>query len=197
VDYAHFSEWLFDERRMGEAPGRPADLPPGKIVGFIGLLSEWVDQALLVRLAREVPETQVVLIGRADVAIDRLRVEPNIHVLGPRPFGELPAYVAHFAAGIIPFVVDELTRAVNPIKLREMMAAGCPVVCTDLPEVAGYARAEGGGVAMAADGEEFVRWVREAIARPPDMATRRKISEGVRAETWAAKTKEIVDIIAG
>ena len=129
VDHAHFAAAL-------DAPDRPRDLPDGDIVGFFGLLSEWVDQELLVRLAEAVPTANVVLIGTADVDVSALESVPNIHLLGPRPFRELPAYIASFRVGIIPFAVNELTKAVNPIKLREMLAAGCPVVSTALPEVA-------------------------------------------------------------
>ena len=139
-----------------------------RTIGFFGLLSEWVDQDLILRLAREFsgilplpsgepptpvgyvaprrvgvrvssPCAQIILIGKADVDVSRLQGIPNIQLLGPRPFSELPAHIAGFTVGIIPFVVNDLTRSVNPIKLREMLSAGCPVVSTALPEVARYA----------------------------------------------------------
>ncbi len=111
---------------------------------FFGLLSEWVDQELILRLAQEFPRATMVLIGKADVAVTRLQGISNIQLLGPKPFSELPDYVAGFTVGIIPFVVNDLTRSVNPIKLREMLSAGCPVVSTDLPEVARYQRSNEG-----------------------------------------------------
>jgi len=212
VNWEHFAGPL-----GGSGPGmaaasdrvlpRPADLPDGPIVGFFGLLSEWVDQDLLVRLARELRDDThvrgsagVVLIGKADVPVERLAAEPNIHLLGPRPFAVLPAYVAHFDVGIIPFVVNELTRAVNPIKLREMLAAGCPVVSTSLPEVAAYAgdARSGGGVAsvvVASHAGDFIAAVRRAVAAPPAIDARRAISDTIRGETWAAKVGEIVGLI--
>jgi hypothetical protein len=162
-------------------------LPDGKIIGFFGLISEWVDQDLIVRIANEVgnlkprlededededegrlqcahilthshthtqsapltPDTRhptpasVVLIGKVDVAVSRLGKEKNIFILGPKPFQELPSYLAHFSIGLIPFVVNDLTKAVNPIKLREMLAAGVPVVSTALPEVENYRKSIG------------------------------------------------------
>ena len=110
---------------------------PLPAIGFFGLLSEWVDQDLILRLAREF-SARIILIGKADVDVSRLQGIPNIQLLGPRPFSELPAHIAGFTVGIIPFVVNDLTRSVNPIKLREMLSAGCPVVSTALPEVARY-----------------------------------------------------------
>lgn len=185
VDHEHFSKALLP-------PPRPDDLPAGPVAGFFGLLSEWLDQDLLLRVAQCLPECQIVLIGRADVAIDRLRGVRNIHLLGPRPFERLPAYVAHFEAGMIPFVVNELTRAVNPIKLREMLSAGCPVVSTDLPAVRPY---EGKGATVAASSEAFVAAVAAWIRKPASPAARRRISGEVAQETWRAKVQEIVRLI--
>ncbi len=189
VDHAHFAAAL----AAREVP-RPADLPAGPLVGFIGLLSEWVDQDLLVRLARAIRPASVVLIGRADVPVDALRAEPNVFVLGPRPFADLPRYLAHCEAGLIPFRVSELTRAVNPIKLREMLAAGCPVVSTALPEVARYAAPD--GVVVADDAEAFIAGVRRFLERPLTDAARAALSAGMRAETWTAKVAEILAVIA-
>jgi len=185
VDYPHFARALAEP-----ALPRPADCPPGALVGFIGLLSEWIDQALLVRLARAVHPASLVLIGKADVPIDALRAEPNIHILGPRPFAELPAYLGAMTVGLIPFQVSELTRAVNPIKLREMLAAGCPVVSTALPEVERYAGR--GGVQVAADADRFVAAVRHVLASPLNRAARLALSAPMQQETWAAKVSEIL-----
>jgi glycosyltransferase involved in cell wall biosynthesis len=133
--------WLPTSRRQqsGEGAGECVPLtacrqpPAAPVVGFFGLLSEWVDQDLILRLAEEFPQATILLIGKADVDVARLQRVPNIQLPGPKPFTELPAHIARFTVGIIPFVVNDLTRAVNPIKLREMLAAGCPVVSTAMP----------------------------------------------------------------
>ncbi|MDA0991901.1 MAG: glycosyltransferase [Verrucomicrobia bacterium] len=188
VSYEHFAAPL------RAATARPSDLPAGPVIGFFGLLSEWVDQTLLLQLAASQPQAQVVLIGMADVAVDALKNVANIHLLGPRPFAQLPDYVSHFDVGVIPFVVNELTRAVNPIKLREMLAAGCRVVATALPEVAATAR-DDGAVVVADNHQAFIDAVGTMLAHPPTAAARRALSERMASETWEAKTREIVQLI--
>jgi glycosyltransferase involved in cell wall biosynthesis len=183
VDYAHFAGALSADRR-------PDDLPEGKVVGFFGLLSEWVDQDLLLALAGRLPDAQIVLVGTADVNVDRLKGIPNIHLLGVRPFSSLPAYVAGFSVGMIPFAVNDLTRAVNPIKLREMLAAGCPVVSTRLPEVEPYA---GEWVDVADTAERFIDCVRSRLEHPAAATDRVRISNSVAGETWAAKVDEMLE----
>ncbi|MFQ3409822.1 glycosyltransferase, partial [Escherichia coli] len=60
---------------------------------------------------------------------------PNVHFTGRRPYQSLPGYCKKFDIAVLPFVVNELTLAANPLKLREYLAAGLPVVATPLPEV--------------------------------------------------------------
>jgi glycosyltransferase involved in cell wall biosynthesis len=191
VNWDHFSAPLH-----ASAP-RPADLPAGRIVGFFGLLSEWVDQDILISLAQSLSNhsaCSLVLIGRADVDISRLDAEPNIYILGPKPFSELPGYTACFDVAIIPFIVNDLTIAVNPIKLREMLAAGCPVVSTALPEVAVVA--EGREDAEAVETKDaFIAAVLRHIADPPTHERRLAISDTMRTETWSAKVDQILETI--
>lgn len=227
VDHAHFAKALAlrsQESRLRSASyggqagvrsrenGRPVDLPDGRIVGFFGLLSEWLDQDLVVALARQLKaesgmrnaegkraapgrEASVVLIGAADVDVTRLEQEPNIHLLGPKAFVELPDYIGHFDVGIIPFVVNDLTKAVNPIKLREMIAAGCPVVSTTLPEVEAHAeRGTARGVEIGRTGDAFIRRVLLRLASPLSSEERVALSDSVRFESWEVKVDEILRV---
>ena len=85
-----------------------------------------------------------------------------MHFLGRKSYAELPAYCRQFDVGLIPFKLNELTRAVNPIKLREYLAAGLPVISTPLPEVAIYEQM----VNLADTPEEFVRRRGRRAERP-------------------------------
>ncbi|MBN2302106.1 MAG: glycosyltransferase [Lentisphaerae bacterium] len=186
VQHSHFASKL-----SVSADERPKDLPDGLIAGFIGLLSDWVDLDLIVATARAIAPSHVVLIGNADIPIEMLRKEANIHVLGPRKFQDLPSYMAFFDVGIIPFKVNELTRAVNPLKLREMMAAGVPVVSTALPEVENYA--DGKAVLIGQNAVEFTDYVRKLFREPSSHEQRKAISDRVFVETWESKVRKLVE----
>lgn len=193
VDHGHFARALM-------VAERPADLRAGPLVGFFGLISEWLDQDLLIGLARALPDANVVLIGASDVDDSRLRAEPRIAVLGPRPFARLPEYASAFTVGLIPFVVNDLTRAVNPIKLREMLAAGCPVVSTALPEVEEVATAANRavgfeGVRVERTPEAFVAAVAGFVKAPLAAVQRGALSGAMAAETWTGKVGLILDAI--
>jgi hypothetical protein len=119
VDWEHFA------RAALQPPPRPDDLAdvPGPVIGFFGLLHEWVDLGLIRAVAERFPEATVVLIGQVRVPLGGLDRLPNVRVLGHRPYERLPAYCAAFDVAILPFVLNELTEAVNPIKLWEYLSA--------------------------------------------------------------------------
>ena len=115
---------------------------------------------------------------------------PNIHLLGPRPYSSLPGYAKGFTAAMLPFKVNRLTESVNPIKLREYLAAGLPVVSTALPEVKPYA----GIVRIGASVEEFVREMEAAVKDTSETAVRRRM-ESVAKDTWEARVEYISSLV--
>ncbi len=92
--------------------------------------------------------------------------------------------------GIIPFVVNALTVNVNPIKLREYLAAGLPVVSTRLPEIEPY----GEVVHLASSESEFIEGIEKALQETgPDWVARRQ--KAVAGETWQARVEEISRLV--
>jgi glycosyltransferase involved in cell wall biosynthesis len=126
VDVAHFAQAL----DATLAPPADAGDLPRPVVGFFGLIAEWIDLELLAEIARRRPSWTVVMIGKATVDTAPLRALPNVRLLGQKPYAMLPAYCRAFDVGLIPFRVDALTVRANPLKLREYLAAGLPVVST-------------------------------------------------------------------
>jgi glycosyltransferase involved in cell wall biosynthesis len=131
VDVAHFAQ----------ARGKIADPPdqaaiPGPRLGFFGVIDERLDIELVDGVAALRPGWQIVLIGPV-VKIDpaSLPRRPNIHYLGQKSYGELPAYLAGWDVALVPFARNQATRYISPTKTPEYLAAGRPVVSTSIRDV--------------------------------------------------------------
>ena len=159
------------------------------VVGFYGLLADWVDLELIRFLAVKRPDWQLVLIGKADTDLSPVRDLANVHLISQKPYSLLPAYCRSFDVAILPFVVNDLTLAANPLKLREYLAAGLPVVTTDIPE----ARRLGGRVRVGKTHEEFLEQIQLSLAEGSGL--RAEIANTMREESWAAKVAEMSDVI--
>lgn len=182
VDYEQFSAALSEETAV---PANLAALPQ-PVLGFYGTIQDWVDLDLIAYLAKRHPEWSFVMIGRASVDTERFSRYPNVHFLGRKDHSTLPAYCKGFAVGLIPYVLNERILHVNPIKLREYLSAGLPVVSTALPEVANYREF----CHLADTCEEFERGIEIAL-REDTPERRRQRSEAMRAETWEQKVAEV------
>jgi glycosyltransferase involved in cell wall biosynthesis len=171
----------------------PADLAAirGPIIGFAGQLGDACDMALLRHVALAIAPASLVFVGPVATPPTALDGLSNVHLLGARPYAELPAYVQHFDVGLIPYVHNAWTRAVDPLKLLEYCAAGIPVVSTGLPEVHKYAQ----HVAIADTPEGFVAAVRDAVSQGRD-AGRRERQALARANTWEARAAQYEHYLA-
>lgn len=138
ADLIHIPNGVDAERFARPADPPPDLVPDGRpVVGYHGMVSHWFDFDLLEGVARHRPDLRFVLVGpydpRAQEGVDRLAAVPNIEMLGERPSEAMPSYVQSFDVGTVWFEVNDLTRAVTPLKVYEYLAAGIPVVSTPLP----------------------------------------------------------------
>jgi glycosyltransferase involved in cell wall biosynthesis len=184
VDFDHF-------QTGGAAEPVPAlEGLPRPIVGFFGLISEWVDQERIADLSEHFPEVSFVLLGRNDVGLQRLAGRRNVHCLGFVPYADLPRYARYFDVGLIPFVLNQLTRAVNPVKLMEYLALGLPVLSTRLPEL----EMIDGPIRLAVTPEEFRIGLREMLAMVGP-GTRAKAQAVARRNTWDRRVEQLSDFL--
>src|ERR1043165_822062 len=110
----HGVDWFHFRRATDGGTPVPADIAslPRPILGYFGLIADdWVDQPLLVHLARSMPTASIVMLGRATTDTSRLSACPNIHLLGHRPYASLPQYCRAFDAALIPFPINDATLA--------------------------------------------------------------------------------------
>jgi glycosyltransferase involved in cell wall biosynthesis len=117
----------------------PGDLPLGKpIAGFYGSISTWLDQGLLVQTIEALPHWRFVFIGKIDCDVDKLEQFSNVYFLGAKPHTDLPKYIQNWNVAILPFVNNKQIQMCNPLKLREYLASGTPIVTTDFNALNGY-----------------------------------------------------------
>ena len=185
IDVAHFAA-ARDAR--GPEPGDQASIPRPR-VGFFGVIDERMDVDLVAALAALRPDWHLVMIGPV-VKIDpaALPQGPNIHWLGPRSYGDLPAYLAGWDLGFMPFALNESTRFISPTKTPEFLAAGLPVLSTRIRDVQRSYGAN--GLVEIADGAaEMARLGDQLLARPREpwlSAVDRHLASGSWDHTWAA-----------
>jgi glycosyltransferase involved in cell wall biosynthesis len=97
-----------------------------------------------------------------------------VRFLQPVPHADIVTYTASFDAGILPYVLTNYTKEVMPMKLKEFLAAGLPVVATHLPEICRFADQHPGVISFARDAATFARSLRDAVAdNAPESVERR------------------------
>ncbi len=139
ADYAHFAQ----AREAGLEPDDVAAIPRPRL-GFVGALSAYkVDFELLLTVAKRRPEWHWVLIGQIGEGqpgsrVGELERLPNVHLLGPKPYAELPAYLRAFDVATIPAAANDYTASMFPMKFFEYLSAGKPVVASNTPALEAY-----------------------------------------------------------
>jgi glycosyltransferase involved in cell wall biosynthesis len=174
-------------------PGMAA-LPTPRIVFTGAIVAAKLDLPMLAELARLRPSWSFALVGpigpgepRADVS--QLGAEPNIHMLGPRRYAELPDVLRAADAGLIPYARNALTESIFPMKVYEYLAAGLPVVATPLPALGGVA-----DVATAPDAAGIAALLEEALAADSP-ARRAERSRDAASHSWERRLDEIAAAI--
>ena len=107
------------------------------IIGYYGAISDWLDLNILEKIAGNYSYCSIVLIGRVgNSSLYKLtRKYKNIYLLGEKPYSILPDYLEQFDVCTIPFIINDLIKATDPVKIYEYFAAGKPVVTTAIPQL--------------------------------------------------------------
>jgi glycosyltransferase involved in cell wall biosynthesis len=171
-----------------------AALPRPRVVFTGAVVAAKLDVALLAELARLRPDWSLALVGpvgpgdpRTDVSA--LRALPNVHLLGPRAYRQLPEVLRAADAGLIPYAINPITNSVFPMKVYEYLAAGLPVVATPLPALAGVSE-----VATAPDARGIAGLLeRELAADTPQRRAER--SRAAAAHSWDRRLGEIASAV--
>jgi glycosyltransferase involved in cell wall biosynthesis len=154
------------------------------VFGATGLVDARIDAAMVARLASAMPEATFAFIGPRQLPAGPLDRLANVRFLPPVPYADVPATVHAFDVAILPYVETRLTERINPLKLREYLAAGVPVVATPLPEASRFADV----IELARTPEEWVAALRRAAAEGRTRSEARRAR--VAGETWDARAEE-------
>ena len=159
------------------ALGRP-------VIGYFGLIAAWTDVDLLAWLASQRPRWHFLLVGHASVDVGALARLPNVTLAGAQPYESLPGWAKAFDVAIIPYRLNQQVRNSNPLKLREYLATGKPVVTVRAPEVDRF----GNLVLVADDAQAFLLAIESALAEDgPALALARQAA--VRAMSWDERAR--------
>ncbi len=163
------------------------DLPKSKplCAGFYGSLSEWLDQDLLCSVIQQNPDWNFVFIGQEHVDCSRLKGLPNTVFLGPKPHSKLVEYSQHWNVSLLPFHLSKQIHSCNPLKLKEYLAAGKPVISTDFVA----ARAYGSYIDIVASAEEFSVALRRSAQKNESEQLARQ--SAVQLDAWTRKADTI------
>lgn len=169
---------------------RPAELADihTPIIGYTGAVCQRIDYSLMVKLAKAFPECTIVIIGpRKDHEFTSIRLDdyPNIRFLGSRKLDQLPAYLQYMDAAIIPFLKNNLTGGIYPLKINEYLAAGRSVVTTNFSEdIQGFSA----HIRIAVDHDSFIEQVRLALKENTPALQQQRL-EAAGSNSWEHRMK--------
>ncbi len=161
-------------------------------IGYLGSVDDRLDTNLLIALADKLPHLTIEVVGRivAKEVANKLAEMPNIKLVGSSPPASLPKFLATWSVGLIPFVRNEFTKNIYPLKINEYLAAGLPVVMTpfaQLEEFNSVVRIE--GVV-----NDFVQAVVEEIANDSN-DKRLARAKFARQNSWENRVNQLELII--
>jgi glycosyltransferase involved in cell wall biosynthesis len=152
------------------------------VVGFFGSVADWVDISLIAKLARERPAYTVLMVGHVSTDISELEALPNVRLVGAQSYESLPNWASVFTVAMIPYRRNRQVMNSNPLKLREYLATGKPVVSVSTPEVERFSSF----VLIAKSADEFVQLVDLAVLERDPAASRRRM-QAVADSSWESR----------
>jgi len=183
---------LFDPDKALKT-GSPPDLANIKrpIVGFFGdIEGNLVDMDLIGVAARAIPDASFVFVGRLIANASPFHGLSNVYFVGKKPYEAVPQYGAQFNIAIMPWKRNRWIQYCNPIKLKEYLALGLPIVTTEFPEALRYRDV----MYVARSRNEFISGIREAIAGRP-VGTVESRRARVSGDTWERAMSRISEAI--
>lgn len=158
-----------------------------KIITYYGAIAKWVDYELIEKLAKHNKNYHIVMIGKNYYhEVEELEKVSNIHFLGPVEYKKLINYGYYSDVLIIPFLINDITKATSPVKVFEYMAMEKPIVITALPECKKYK-----SINIANNHDEFIKMVDKSVKKDLTAKEKKLMKKEALENTWEQKTNEI------
>jgi glycosyltransferase involved in cell wall biosynthesis len=184
ADYGHFS-------RLPQSVFR--DTRGRRVLGYYGAIADWFDLDLIDAVAGRFRDCLILLIGHDQIAAGRrLMGLDNVKLIGEIPYADLPRYLHGFDVCLLPFLINDLTLATNPVKVYEYLSAGKPVVSVDLPELQTFE----GLVVTAENRGSFLDAIAAALENPSDPQTVESRRTFAAKQTWAERGHCLIEALA-
>ena len=190
VDYAFFE--YFDENYQFEKEFQEILDRKKPIIMYYGALAKWFDYDIIKDIAKT-DKYSVILFGiKYDESYDENLTgeERNIYFLGSRDYHVLKNYARHADVLTIPFKINDITKATNPVKIFEYMALHKPIVTTDLNECHKYK-----SVLIAKSSKEFIEKLEEAMTLQENKKYLKLLDQEARDNDWSKKAEAIINLI--
>ena len=160
---------------------------PKPIAGYFGAIADWIDLDLVLAVAQARPQYSFVLIGQVfNRDTTSLQALPNVFLLGNQRYLDIPSFLFHFDACLIPFLLNQVTKATDPVKLYEYFSLGKPVVATDMAELQQCA----GLIYIGRGADDFARKLDRALTEQDATLRDRRIAFA-QNNTWTARVDQI------
>lgn len=179
VDLPHWCQ-------TGSTASLSLQVAEGPLAVFWGVVDRRLDTAMLIELSRQWPDGKIMLVGPQQNPDPEVLALPNVVTPGPLPFAELPVLAARADVLIMPYADLPVTRAMQPLKMKEYLATGRPVVVSRLPAVAPWEDC----MDVCETPEQFASHVRRLATNElpvSQMMARQRLQQ----EGWDAKARQL------
>ncbi|MFN2532166.1 MAG: glycosyltransferase [Pyrinomonadaceae bacterium] len=165
------------------------------IIGYVGGLHRFVDFALLVEMARLRPDWYWVFVGPVQTSVGELARLSNVHLLGQQPHKELGKLIRNFDVCLVPYLKNQATATVVPTKVNEYLAAGKPVVATELLTICDFNEQHNILITAPSKAEDFLRAIEKSLRLPNDAETIARRTQVAKLSDWRLLIAAMSDLI--
>lgn len=190
-DKTHYLPHGVDFKWFSQSHQTPNDLPASPVAGYYGSVANWLDQSLLAKVALALPNWNFAFVGPVSCDISALEKIPNIHFLGTKPHKQLASYARNWDVSLIPFLDTPQIRGCNPLKLREYLATGNPILSTPFPEADNFSDC----IQIATGSASWVSYLKSDPQIAPSANAAEAKQQAVKPFSWDTIAQQAFEII--